>query len=343
MEESGVTAIRRRLARNDAEKALERTPQRDALFETTSHLPRPGRLHRRRPVARLERTRTARLSRRIPVYPRRAADMYRGRFWTMRQYAGYASAADRTRAIATCSSAARPGCRSHSTAHADGLRRRSSDCRGRGRQSRGVDLVARGHGAAARRHSARQVTTSMTINATAPILLALYVAVAEKARRGPREPNGTVQNDILKEYIARGTYIYPPRPSLRLITDLFAYCADEVPQWNTDSSAATTCAKPARRPCRSCVHARRWHRVRQRRAPSWAGSRPLRATAGVLLDSHNDLLEEVAKFRAARRMWARSCASGSARTIHDRGCCVFIPRRPASRCRPSRSTTMWFV
>src|SRR5450759_3123089 len=79
------------------------------------------------------------------------------------------------------------------------------------------------------------VTTSMTINSTAGILLAFYIAVASKQGLSPKQLNGTVQNDILKEYIARGTYIYPPRPSLRLITDLFAYCAAEVPHWNTIS------------------------------------------------------------------------------------------------------------
>src|SRR5262249_9484102 len=80
-----------------------------------------------------------------------------------------------------------------------------------------------------------KVTTSMTINATAAILLALYVAVGRKQGVPSQALSGTVQNDILKEYVARGTYIYPPRPSLRLITDLFAYCAQEVPQWNTIS------------------------------------------------------------------------------------------------------------
>src|SRR5205085_3129159 len=77
--------------------------------------------------------------------------------------------------------------------------------------------------------------TSITINATAAILLAMYIAVARKQGVAPEKISGTIQNDILKEYIARGTYIYPPRPSLRLVTDIFAYCATEAPRWNTIS------------------------------------------------------------------------------------------------------------
>ena len=80
-----------------------------------------------------------------------------------------------------------------------------------------------------------KVSTSMTINATAPVLLAFYIAVAKKQGVAATELNGTLQNDVLKEYIARGTYIYPPKPSMRLIVDVFSYCAEEVPRWNTIS------------------------------------------------------------------------------------------------------------
>jgi methylmalonyl-CoA mutase N-terminal domain/subunit len=151
-----------------------------------------------------------------------------------------------------------------------------------------------------------KITTSMTINATAATLLALYVAVADE-RGVPRSAlGGTVQNDILKEYIARGTYIYPPRQSLRLITDLFSFCQAELPQWNTISISG--------------------YHIRE------AGSDAVQEVAFTLADaiayveaaiaiglrvddfaprlsfffnSHNNLIEEVAKFRAARRLWAR--------------------------------------
>jgi methylmalonyl-CoA mutase N-terminal domain/subunit len=151
-----------------------------------------------------------------------------------------------------------------------------------------------------------QVSTSMTINATASTLLCLYLAVARKQNVAFDKVNGTIQNDILKEYIARGTYIYPPKPSLRLITDTFAFCAAEVPNWNTISISG--------------------YHIRE------AGSTAAQEIAFTLADgiayvdaalsvglevddfaprlsfffnSHNNLLEEVAKFRAARRLWAK--------------------------------------
>src|SRR5499425_2037019 len=151
-----------------------------------------------------------------------------------------------------------------------------------------------------------RVSTSMTINATAVILLALYVAVARRQQVAPAKLAGTIQNDILKEYVARGTYIYPPRASLRIITDIFAYCAEEVPNWNTISISG--------------------YHIRE------AGSTAVQEVAFTLADgisyvqaaldaclevdefapqlsfffnAHNDLLEEIAKYRAARRLWGR--------------------------------------
>src|SRR6266853_2122623 len=151
-----------------------------------------------------------------------------------------------------------------------------------------------------------EISTSMTINATASTLLALYVAVADE-RGVPRNTlSGTIQNDILKEYIARGTYIYPPRPSMRLIVDTFAWCKAELPRWNTISISG--------------------YHIRE------AGSTAVQEVAFTLADgiayveaalaaglevdefaprisfffnAHNNLLEEIAKFRAARRLWAR--------------------------------------
>ena len=151
-----------------------------------------------------------------------------------------------------------------------------------------------------------QVSTSMTINATAATLLALYIAVAKKQGIAPGQLTGTIQNDILKEYIARGTYIYPPKPSMRLITDVFAYAAREMPRWNTISISG--------------------YHIRE------AGSTAVQEVAFTLADGiayveaalevgldvnefgtqlsfffnvHNHFLEEIAKFRAARRLWAR--------------------------------------
>jgi methylmalonyl-CoA mutase N-terminal domain/subunit len=151
-----------------------------------------------------------------------------------------------------------------------------------------------------------RVSTSMTINATAAILLALYVAVAR--RRGiPEEAlSGTVQNDILKEYVARGTWIYPPAPSMRLVTDLFAYCAERVPRWNTISisgyhirEAGATAPQEL-----AFTFANALEYVRAAKA---AGLDPDRfgERLSFFFACHSDFLEEVAKFRCARRLWAR--------------------------------------
>ncbi|MBK5255697.1 MAG: methylmalonyl-CoA mutase [Vicinamibacteria bacterium] len=150
-----------------------------------------------------------------------------------------------------------------------------------------------------------QVSTSMTINSTATILLALYIAVAR--RRGIPETalSGTVQNDILKEYVARGTYIYPPDPSLRLVTDLFAYCHENVPKWNTISisgyhirEAGSTAPQEL---AFTFAHALEYVRAAKERGldPNLFGER-----LSFFFACHSDFIEEVAKFRAARRLWA---------------------------------------
>lgn len=151
-----------------------------------------------------------------------------------------------------------------------------------------------------------KVSTSMTINSTATILLSLYVAVAR--RRGIAESalSGTVQNDILKEYVARGTYIYPPEPSLRLVTDLFAYCAQNVPKWNTISISGyhirEAGATAPQELAFTFANALEYVRAAQKAGldPAKFGER-----LSFFFACHSDFLEEVAKFRAARRLWAR--------------------------------------
>ena len=234
-------------------------------------------------------------------------NMYRGRLWTMRQYAGYATAEE--------SNARYKYLLSHGTTGLSvafdlptqiGLD--SDDPLAAGEVGKvGVaidsleDMSRLFEGI-----PLDQVSTSMTINATAAILLALYLAVARKYGIPLQKLRGTLQNDILKEYIARGTYIYPPEPSLRLVTDTFSFCAREVPNWNTISISG--------------------YHIRE------AGSTAVQEVAFTLADgityveaalkaglvvdefaprisfffnAHNNLLEEVAKFRAARRLWAR--------------------------------------
>jgi methylmalonyl-CoA mutase, N-terminal domain len=233
--------------------------------------------------------------------------MYRGQFWTMRQYAGFGTAAESNRRYKYLLSKGGKGLSvafdlptqmgkdsDHPTAQGEvgrvGVAIDSLD-----------DMRVLFDGI-----PLGEVSTSMTINATAATLLALYVAVGDEQGVSRTELRGTIQNDVLKEYIARGTYIYPPRPSMRLITDTFTFCAREVPQWNTVSISG--------------------YHIRE------AGSDAVQEVAFTLADGiayvqaaidaglavddfaprlsfffngHNNFLEEVAKFRAARRMWAR--------------------------------------
>src|SRR5690349_15550970 len=151
-----------------------------------------------------------------------------------------------------------------------------------------------------------KVSTSMTINATAIILLALYVAVGKRQGVAPKQLSGTIQNDILKEYIARGTYIYPPHASLRIVTDIFAFCEREVPQWNTISisgyhirEAGSTAVQEV-----AFTFADAIAYVDAARAAGLDVNR-FGQRLSFFFNAHNDFLEEVAKFRAARRLWAR--------------------------------------
>ncbi|MBV6419240.1 MAG: Methylmalonyl-CoA mutase [Ignavibacteriaceae bacterium] len=151
-----------------------------------------------------------------------------------------------------------------------------------------------------------KVSTSMTINAPASVLLAMYIAVAEKQGVSRDKISGTIQNDILKEYIARGTYIYPPKPSMRLITNIFEFCSKEVPKWNTISisgyhirEAGSTAAQEVGFTLADGI-AYVDAAIKAGLDVDTFGQR-----ISFFFNSHNDLLEEVAKFRAARRLWAK--------------------------------------
>ena len=151
-----------------------------------------------------------------------------------------------------------------------------------------------------------KVSTSMTINATASILLSLYIAVAKKQGADIRKLTGTIQNDILKEYIARGTYIYPPEHSMRIITDIFRYCADNLPRWNTISisgyhirEAGSTASQEIAFTLSNAISYVQGALNAGLNVDGFAGQ------LSFFFNSHNNLFEEVAKFRAARRMWAK--------------------------------------
>jgi methylmalonyl-CoA mutase N-terminal domain/subunit len=234
-------------------------------------------------------------------------NMYRGRLWTMRQYAGYATAEESNARYKFLLSQGTTGLSvAFDLPTQIGLD--SDDPLAAGEVGKvGVavdsleDMERLFEGI-----PLGEVSTSMTINATAAVLLCLYVAVAKKQGVTADKLQGTIQNDILKEYIARGTYIYPPAPSLRLVTDTFAYCAEEVPNWNTISisgyhirEAGSTAAQEVAFTLADAIA--------YVEAAVAAGLKvdEFAPRLSFFFNAHNNLLEEVAKFRAARRLWAR--------------------------------------
>ena len=233
--------------------------------------------------------------------------MYRGRVWTMRQYAGFGTARETNERFRHLLDAGQTGLSvAFDLPTQMGLDSDSPRSHGEvGRAGVAIDTVDDMH----RLFEAiplDTVSTSMTINATAATLLAMYIVAAEE-RSVPRGAlSGTIQNDILKEYIARGTYIYPPEPSLRLIADVFRFCAEEVPGWNPISisgyhireAGATAVQELAFTLANTMEYV-------QRAIDAGLPVDTFAPRLSFFFASHNDLFEEVAKFRAARRMYAR--------------------------------------
>src|SRR4051794_24205882 len=233
--------------------------------------------------------------------------MYRGRPWTMRQYAGFASAEESNARYRYLLERGKTGL-SIAFDLPTQLGYDSDDPHALGEVGRtGVaidslaDMTVLLEGL-----PLGEVSTSMTINAPASLLLLLYELVAESQGVESTALRGTVQNDILKEYIARGNYIFPPRPSMRLTTDLFAYCAERIPSWNTisisgyhireaGSTAVQELAFTISNGIAYCAAA-----VEAGLSPDDFGAR-----LSFFFNAHNDFFQEVAKFRAARRLWAR--------------------------------------
>ncbi len=237
------------------------------------------------------------------VYP----TMYRGRLWTMRQYAGFGTAAETNRRYRYLLEAGQTGLSvAFDLPTQMGYDSDAAMAAGEvGRVGVAIDTLEDMR-VLFEGIPLEQVSTSMTINATAPVLLALYVALADERGVAREQLAGTVQNDILKEYIARGTYIYPVEPSLRLVTDVFAFCAAEVPRWNTISisgyhirEAGATAAMEI-----AFTFADALEYVDRALAAGLA-LETFGPRLSFFFAAHNDVLEEVAKFRAARRLWAR--------------------------------------
>jgi len=232
--------------------------------------------------------------------------MYVSRPWTIRQYAGFSTAADSNRRYRQLIDAGTTGLSvAFDLPTQMGYDSDAPQARGEvGKVGVAIDsledmrLLFDGI-------PLGKVSTSMTINAPAAVLLLLYQLVAEERGVGAEEISGTIQNDILKEYIARGTYIYPPQPSLRLVADSFAYCRDEIPRWNTISISgyhmAEAGATPVQEVAFTLANAREYV---QAAIASGLGVDEFAPRLSFFFVARTTLLEEVAKFRAARRLWA---------------------------------------
>ncbi len=235
------------------------------------------------------------------------ADMYRGRLWTMRQYAGFASAEESNRRYRYLLEQGTTGLSvAFDLPPQNGIDSDAPLARGEvGRVGVAIgslqDMERLFAGIPLQR-----ISTSMTINATAAILLALYVAAAKRQGADVRRLQGTVQNDILKEYIARGTYIYPVRPALRLVTDIIEYGTRELPEWNTISISGyhirEAGATAAQELAFTLGNGAAYVQAALERGLEVDAFAP---RLSFFFNAHNHLFEEVAKFRAARRLWAR--------------------------------------
>lgn len=232
--------------------------------------------------------------------------MYRGRYWTMRQYAGFATAAESNERYKYLLSKGQTGL-SVAFDLPTQIGYDADDPMAEGEVGKvGVSIPSLADMAILLDGiPLDQVSISMTINAPAAILLAMVIAVAKRQGVAPQKLRGTIQNDILKEYIARGTYIFPPRPSMRLITDTFAYCAREVPRWNTISISGYHIREAGSTAVQEIAFTLA-NGITYVQAALEAGL-DVDAFADQLsffFNVHNNLLEEIAKFRAARRLWA---------------------------------------
>ena len=233
--------------------------------------------------------------------------MYRGRLWTMRQYAGYGTAAESNRRYRYLLSQGQKGLSvAFDLPTQLGLDSDHALAAGEvGRVGVAIDSL-RDMETLFEAIPLDEISTSMTINATAVILLALYIAVARKQGAEVRKLSGTVQNDILKEYIARGTYIYPPKPSLRLVTDLFAWCEREMPEWNVISVSGYHIREAGSTAVQEVAFTLA-DAIAYLEAARETGLSPERMAPQIsfFFNAHNGFFEEIAKFRAARRLWAR--------------------------------------
>ena len=308
-EEDGVTsadpAVERWRATTRA-KAVAASAERREAFVTTSEIP-VGDVYTPADVADLDPDRDLGLPGEYPFTRGVQATMYRSRFWTMRQYAGFATAAETNERFRYLLEQGQTGLSvAFDLPTQMGYDSDAPEAEGEvGRVGVPVSSLADMETLFAG-IPLGDVSTSMTINATAPILLALYVAAAEKQGVARGRVSGTTQNDILKEYVARGTWIYPPRASMRLVTDVFEFASRELPRWNTISISGyhmrEAGATAAQELAFTLADGIAYVEAAVGRGLAVDDFAP---RLSFFFAAWSELFEEVAKFRAARRMWAR--------------------------------------
>jgi methylmalonyl-CoA mutase N-terminal domain/subunit len=286
--------------------ALKRTAERREKFETSSGL-EIDTVYTPEDLVNFDYTRDLGYPGQYPFTRGVQANMYRGRLWTIRQYSGFGTAEETNQRYRYLLEQGQTGLSvAFDLPTQIGYDSDHPLARGEvGKVGVAIDSLSDME-VLLQDIPLDKASTSMTINATAPILLAMYIALGKKRGIEPAKLNGTTQNDILKEYIARGTHIFPPRPSMRLTTDIFAYCAEQVPRWNTISisgyhirEAGSTAAQE--------IGFTLANGIAYVQAAIDAGLDVdiFAPRLSFFFNSHINFFEEVAKFRAARRLWAK--------------------------------------
>ena len=288
------------------EKNLSKNPERKKEFQTTSGIP----VHRAfAPEAVPEREYSADLNLpgEFPYTRGIQPTMYRGRFWTMRQYAGFGTAEDTNRRYRYLLEHGQTGLSvAFDLPTQIGYDSDHPLAQGEvGKVGVAIDSV-KDMEVLFDRIPLDQVSTSMTINAPASILLAMYMVVGEKQGVAPDKLNGTIQNDILKEYSSRGTYIFPPKPSMRIITNIFEYCTRMVPNWNTISISGYHMREAGCTAVQEVAFTLA-NGIAYVEAAKKAGLDVdvFAPRLSFFFNAHLDFMEEIAKYRAARRLWAK--------------------------------------
>jgi methylmalonyl-CoA mutase N-terminal domain/subunit len=292
---------------NDSlQKQLAKAPEAKARFETISGLP-VNPLYTPADVSGLDYLRDLGFPGQHPFTRGIQTNMYRGRFWTMRQYAGFGSAEDTNRRFRYLLEQGQTGLSvafdlptqiGYDSDHPLALGEV-------GKVGVAIDSV-RDLGVLFDRIPLDQVSTSMTINSPASILTAMYLAIAGQDGIGPEQLRGTVQNDVLKEYVARGTYIFPIRPAMRIVADILGFCAKNMPQWNSISisgyhmreAGCTAVQEVAFTVADGITYV-------ETARNAGLGVDEIAPRLSFFFAAHQDFFEEVAKFRAARRIWSR--------------------------------------